>query len=56
MTVQTDTKQDERVLAAGAQGSILVTLLTSGLGGVLAATLIWLTQREKSGYAAFQAL
>lgn len=56
MTVRTDTKQEERVLAAAAHGSILVSLLTSGLGGVLAATAIWLTQREKSGYAAFQAL
>ena len=45
--------QDERVLAALAHGSILLGLLT---GGIAAALLIWLAQKEKSAYAAFQAL
>jgi uncharacterized Tic20 family protein len=56
MVEQTTVHQDERVMAALAHGSILLGLLTSGLGGIGAALLIWLTQKEESAYAAFQAL
>ena len=56
MTERTTGHQDDRVIAALAHGSILLGLLTSGLGGIGAALLIWLTQKEKSAYAAFQAL
>jgi uncharacterized Tic20 family protein len=48
--------QEERTLAAAAHGSIVISLATSGLGGIGAALVIWLTQKEKSAYAAFQAL
>jgi len=56
MSEATMSNQDERVLAALAHGSILLGVLTSGVGGIGAALLIWLTQREKSAYATFQAL
>jgi uncharacterized Tic20 family protein len=56
MIEQTTANQDERVMAALAHVSILLGLLTSGLGGIGAALLIWLTQKEESAYAAFQAL
>jgi uncharacterized Tic20 family protein len=48
--------QDERVLAALAHGSILLGLASNGFGGIVAALIIWLLQREKSAYVAFQAL
>jgi len=48
--------QEERTMASLAHGSILVGVLTSGVGGIFAAMLIWLTQRDKSAYAAYQAL
>ncbi|MFQ6058992.1 MAG: DUF4870 domain-containing protein [Anaerolineae bacterium] len=48
--------QDERVLAALAHGSILLGLVSNGFGGIVAALIIWLLQREKSAYVAFQAL
>ncbi len=50
------TTQDERVLAALAHGSIVLGTFTSGLGGILAALVIWLAQKEKSAYVAGQAL
>ncbi len=57
MSEQTTTlTQDEKVLAALAHGSILLGLLTNGVGGVVAALVLWLTQKDKSAYAAFQAL
>jgi uncharacterized Tic20 family protein len=56
MVEQTGLSQEERTLAAAAHGSILIGLATSGLGGIGAALLIWLAQKEKSPYAAFQAL
>jgi uncharacterized Tic20 family protein len=56
MSEGTMSSQDERVLASLAHGSILLGVLTSGVGGIGAALLIWLAQREKSTYAAFQAL
>jgi uncharacterized Tic20 family protein len=43
--------QDERVMAALAQISVLVPLL-----GVIAPIVIWVTQKDKSRYVAFQSL
>jgi uncharacterized Tic20 family protein len=48
--------QDEKVLAAIAHASILLGLLTNGVAGIVTALIIWVTQREKSAYAAYQAL
>ncbi len=56
MTDQTTKAQNERVMAAVAHGSILLGLFTNGIGGVVAALVIWLTQKEKSAYVAGQAL
>lgn len=53
---QTAIKQNERVLAGLAHGSILLGPLTNGVGGLVAALVIWLIQRDKSAYVAFQAL
>jgi len=53
---RTVVSQEERVLAAVAHGSIVLGLLPSGLGGIAVALVIWLTQKEESAYAAFQAL
>lgn len=49
-------RQDEKVLAALAHGSILLSLLTNGIGGVVAALVIWLVQKDKSRYVARQSL
>jgi uncharacterized Tic20 family protein len=43
--------QDERTMAALAHGSVILF----GMGAI-AAILIWMTQKEKSRYVAFQAL
>ncbi len=43
--------QDERVMAALAQISVLVPLL-----GIIAPIVIWVTQKDKSRYVAFQSL
>ena len=48
--------QEERTMAALAHGSILLGVLTSGVGGIFVAMIIWLNQREKSAYVAYQAL
>lgn len=48
--------QEERVMAALAHGSVLLGIFTSGVGGIGASLVIWLTQREKSPYAAKQAI
>lgn len=56
MTVEKLPTQDERVLAAIAHGSVLLSLLTNGIAGILTALIIWVTQREKSAYVAYQAL
>ena len=48
--------QEERTLAALAHGSILLGVITSGVGGIFAAMIIWLTQREKSYFVGRQAL
>lgn len=56
MSKEISLKQEEQVLAALAHGSILLGVFTNGIGGIAAALLIWLTQKEKSAYAAGQAL
>lgn len=43
-------------MAAAAHGSILLGVLTSGVGGIFAAMIIWLTQRDKSAYVTYQAM
>jgi uncharacterized Tic20 family protein len=43
--------QDERVMAALSHGSALLPML-----GIIAPIIIWVTQKEKSKYVAFQAL
>jgi hypothetical protein len=55
MEEQGSTSQHERVLAALAHGSILLAA-AFGVGGIVAALLIWLLQRGKSAYVAAQAL
>ena len=56
MDEQSGIKQDERLLAALAHGSILLAPLTNGVGGIVTALVIWMIKREKSPYVAFQAL
>jgi uncharacterized Tic20 family protein len=56
MSEQNNPTQDERVLAALAHGSILLGFFTGGVGGILAALVIWLVERSKSAYASAQAL
>ncbi len=56
MSTQVGLTQDEKTLAGLAHGSVLLGVFTSGIGGILAALVIWLVQREKSAYVAFQAL
>jgi uncharacterized Tic20 family protein len=56
MTEEITVSQDERMMAAVAHGSILLGLPTNGIGGIAAALVIWLTQRDRSPYVAFQAL
>jgi len=46
---------DERTWAAFAHGSALLNL-AGGIGGVIAALVIWLSQKEKSAWVAFHAL
>jgi len=48
--------QNERVLAALAHGSVLMGVLTGGLGGIFVALVVWLAEKEKSAYVAYQAL
>lgn len=56
MNEQIALTQDEKALAGLAHGSIILGIFTSGIGGILTALVIWLTQREKSAYAAAQSL
>jgi len=48
--------QDERLVAALAHASVILGLFTSGMGGITAALVIWVTQKERSRYVAFQAM
>lgn len=56
MSEERVTTQEERVLAGLAHGSIVLGVFTNGVGGIAAALVVWLTQKEKSAYAAGQAL
>jgi uncharacterized Tic20 family protein len=56
MNEQMAVNQDEKTLAGLAHGSILLGLFTNGVGGIVAALVIWATQKEKSAYVAAQAL
>ncbi|MFQ5344259.1 MAG: DUF4870 domain-containing protein [Anaerolineae bacterium] len=47
---------DERTLAGLAHASIILNLVTSGLGGPIGALVIWLVKRDDSPWVAFQAL
>jgi uncharacterized Tic20 family protein len=56
MDKQMTLRQDEKTLAALAHASILLGIPTSGIGGIIAALVIWIVQKEKSAYVAAQAL
>jgi len=56
MSEQMTIKQNERVLAGLAHGSILLGLFTNGIGGIGTVLVIWLIQKEKSAFVAAQAL
>ena len=56
MSEERTIEKNERVLAALAHASILLGAFTNGIGGIGTALVIWLTQRDKSAYAAAQAL
>lgn len=56
MSAETTVTQDEKALAALAHGSVLLGIFTNGMGGIVTALVIWLIQKEKSAYVAFQAL
>ncbi|MFN2226812.1 MAG: DUF4870 domain-containing protein [Anaerolineae bacterium] len=55
-TLPQTVSQDEKTLAALAHGSILLGLFTNGIGGIVAALVIWAIQKDKSKYVALQAL
>jgi uncharacterized Tic20 family protein len=46
---------DERTMAALAHGSAILNLF-AGIGGLIGAFVIWMTQKEKSAWVAFHAL
>lgn len=48
--------QDELTMAALAHAGILLGLFTNGLGGIVVALAIWLYEKERSPWVAFQAL
>jgi uncharacterized Tic20 family protein len=56
MSEQMVPNKDEKNMAGLAHGSILLGLFTNGVGGILAALVIWITQRDKSDYVAAQSL
>ena len=56
MSQEATVSRDERVLAGLAHGSILLGVFSNGVGGIVAALVIWLIQKEKSAYVAAQAL
>ncbi|MEJ2735068.1 MAG: DUF4870 domain-containing protein [Anaerolineae bacterium] len=56
MSKQMTLTQDEKTLAALAHASILLGIPTSGIGGIVAALVIWIVQKEKSAHVAAQAL
>jgi uncharacterized Tic20 family protein len=56
MTEQSTVTQDERGLAGLAHASILLGIFTGGVGGIIAALVIWLSQKDKSAFVAGQSL
>ena len=48
--------QNERVLAALAHAGVLLGVFTGSLGGIFVALVVWLAEKEKSAYVAYQAL
>lgn len=56
MSEQAMVTQNERGLAGVAHGSVLLGIFTGGVGGIIAALVIWLSQKEKSAYVAYQSL
>jgi len=48
--------QEEKTWAVLAHASILLSLLTAGLGGPIAAFVIWLVKKDQSAYVGRQAL
>jgi len=48
--------QDDMTMAALAHAGILLGLFTNGLGGIVVALAIWLYEKERSSWVAFQAL
>jgi uncharacterized Tic20 family protein len=56
MSEEMTVTQDEKTLAALAHGSILLGIFTSGIGGIIAALILWITQKDKSRYVAYQSL
>ena len=56
MTEQAVVTQNEKTLAGLAHGSILLGIFTGGIGGIIAALVIWAVEKEKSAYVAAQAL
>ena len=53
--VESAHSSDERTWAALAHASTLLNMAT-GMGGLIAAAVIWLTQKEKSAWVAFHGL
>jgi uncharacterized Tic20 family protein len=53
---QRELTQDEKTMAALAHGSIVLGLVSGGVGGIIAALVIWIAYKEKSAYVAFQSL
>ena len=47
---------NERTLAGLAHASILFGFVTNGIGGIGAALVVWITQKDKSAFVAFQSL
>jgi uncharacterized Tic20 family protein len=56
MTQKIEATPNERLLSAAAHASIVLGFFTNFVGGIVAAGLIWLSQRERSRWVAFQAL
>ncbi len=56
MDQETPIRQDERMMAGVAHGSILLGIFSNGIGGILTTLVIWMTQKEKSAYVARQAM
>ncbi len=55
MIGEMSTTRDERINAALAHGGIVLSFFSRGMLGIVLAVLIWITQRNKSKFAARQA-